>query len=112
MRCRGCLDSLESKSSFSPSPSHLLPLNPILSRSVSLRPMIFSVLGVTNSRIDIGATFKHAKEVLKKRSWKPSDFSEEKEGEGDRLYWLDGQVYRRLDERAWKMIFEGARARL
>jgi hypothetical protein len=43
------------------------------------------------------------------RDWRP------KEGKGeedDHLYWLDGKTYRRLDESAWKGIFETARAKL
>lgn len=59
-------------------------------------------------QIDTGATFKHAKEVLKKRSWDP-----EVNGRtaGDRLYWLDGEVYRRLEGQGWRDI-EAGKARL
>ncbi|KAE9365036.1 bifunctional fatty acid transporter and acyl-CoA synthetase [Stipitochalara longipes BDJ] len=57
-------------------------------------------------QIDFGITFKHAKDVLKMRDWRPRD------GDEDHLYWLDGKQYRKLDEAAWKLIFETARARL
>jgi hypothetical protein len=57
--------------------------------------------------IDFGITFKHAKDVLKTRDWRP------KEGEDDdHLYWLDGQTYKMLEESAWRSIFESARAKL
>ena len=80
--------------------------------TVSAHSLTCCFLEVMGNRIDFGVTFKHAKEVLKARSWKPSDDGEEGEKEGDRLYWLDGKIYRRLDEMAWRLIFEGARARL
>jgi len=58
-------------------------------------------------KIEVTATFKHVINVLKSRSWHP----EEARLMGDRLYWLDGETYRRLDGRSWEEI-EGARARL
>ena len=58
--------------------------------------------------MESGVTFKHAKDVLKKRTWHPAKNDETL---GDRLYWLDGEVYRPLDEQSWNEI-EGARAKL
>jgi len=58
-------------------------------------------------RIDIGITFKHAKDVLKTRDWKLKDGDD-----ADHLYWLDGEQYRMLDEAAWNQIFSTARAKL
>ncbi|PVH75630.1 bifunctional fatty acid transporter and acyl-CoA synthetase [Cadophora sp. DSE1049] len=60
-------------------------------------------------KINTGATFKYAKEELKTRPW-----TTEKNGSeagGDRLYWLDGGVYKQLDGPAWRRI-ESARAKL
>ncbi|PMD57848.1 bifunctional fatty acid transporter and acyl-CoA synthetase [Hyaloscypha bicolor E] len=58
-------------------------------------------------QIDIGITFKHAKDVLKTRDWKLKDGDD-----ADHLYWLDGEQYRMLDEAAWNQIFSTARAKL
>ncbi|CZR63058.1 related to acyl-CoA synthetases (AMP-forming)/AMP-acid ligases II [Phialocephala subalpina] len=57
--------------------------------------------------IDTGATFKHAKEVLKARSWSPE------ENRDDRLYLLDAdvRVFKKLDRETWRGI-QGARAKL
>lgn len=56
-------------------------------------------------RIDTGATFKHAKEVLKVKPWDPDLVGE------DHCYWLDGRCYKRLDREAWDGI-RSARAKL
>lgn len=58
-------------------------------------------------KIETTATFKHVVNILKARSWHP----EEAKKVGDRLYWLDGEKYRRLDVVSWTEI-EQARARL
>ncbi|KAL3426716.1 Isopenicillin N epimerase component 1 [Phlyctema vagabunda] len=50
-------------------------------------------------QIDINATFKHSKEVLKKRSWNP-----EQNTDNDRLFWLDGETYKALDPQSWVKI--------
>lgn len=57
-------------------------------------------------RIETGATFKHAKDVLKKRPWNPDSKEHE-----DNLYWLDGTSYKPLNEQTWALIAAG-RARL
>jgi len=56
-------------------------------------------------RIDLGATFKHAKEFMKEKSWNPDA------AEDDSLNWLDGHMYRRLDREAWDNI-ASAKAKL
>ncbi|KAF2435254.1 bifunctional fatty acid transporter and acyl-CoA synthetase [Tothia fuscella] len=56
--------------------------------------------------IEVNATFKHAKTVLQARSWDP-----EKQVQGDSVWWLDGNVYRRLDKDSWASI-KAAKARL
>jgi hypothetical protein len=58
------------------------------------------------TRIDVNATFKHAKTVLQTRSWDP-----EKQIKGDSVWWLDGNVYRKLDRNSWNSI-KAATARL
>jgi hypothetical protein len=57
-------------------------------------------------RIDVNATFKHAKTVLQTRSWDP-----EKQVGGESVWWLDGETYRMLDQKSWADI-KAARARL
>lgn len=57
-------------------------------------------------RIDFGITFKHAKDALKNRSWRPQSVED-----ADHLYWLDGKTYRKLDDLAWGQI-ETAKAKL
>lgn len=56
-------------------------------------------------KIEATATFKHVTSVLKERNWEPS------KSQGDRLFWLDGDKFRRLDDSSWKAI-QGATARL
>ncbi|KUJ09443.1 bifunctional fatty acid transporter and acyl-CoA synthetase [Mollisia scopiformis] len=56
-------------------------------------------------QIDTGATFKHAKEVLKLRPWAPDQVID------DHLYWLDNGVYKPLDMESWSGI-QRARAKL
>jgi hypothetical protein len=58
-------------------------------------------------RIDFGITFKHAKDVVKARGWKPRE-----DGYSDHLYWLDGKKYQKLDDAAWRQIFLVAGAKL
>ncbi|KAE9367888.1 acetyl-CoA synthetase-like protein [Stipitochalara longipes BDJ] len=55
--------------------------------------------------IEANATFKKSKNDLIKKSWKQA------EAGTDKLYWLDGQTYRPLDESAWGVI-ETGRAKL
>lgn len=57
-------------------------------------------------RVATGVTFKQAKGDLVKRGWDPRDDSN-----GDKLYWLNGRKYERLDERSWGLI-EGGKAKL
>jgi hypothetical protein len=77
-----------------------------------LSPIIPSLLlkeskGVllTSNRIEANATFKKSKNDLIKKSWIQS------EAGTDKLYWLDGQVYKPLDGTAWSGI-ESGRAKL
>lgn len=58
-------------------------------------------------QIDTNATFKHVKDILKTRPWDPTSPSAGK----DRLYWLDGETYKKLDSDAWASINAG-KARL
>ncbi|KAH7311855.1 putative bifunctional fatty acid transporter/acyl-CoA synthetase [Rhexocercosporidium sp. MPI-PUGE-AT-0058] len=58
-------------------------------------------------KIDTGATFKYAKEELKTRPWSSGDGEKDR----DRLYWLDGGVYKPLDGVAWARI-SSAKAKL
>lgn len=57
-------------------------------------------------RIEANATFKKAKQELLKRSW---DENEEKNT--DKLYWLNGKKYERLDRVSLDSIKDG-RAKL
>ncbi|KIM94661.1 hypothetical protein OIDMADRAFT_135626 [Oidiodendron maius Zn] len=56
--------------------------------------------------IESNATFKKAKQELLKRSW-----NENEDGNTDRLYWLNGTTYERLDRASWDSIKDG-RAKL
>jgi len=55
--------------------------------------------------IEANATFKKSKNDLIKKSWRLS------EAGTDKLYWLDGQVYKPLDSNSWDSI-ESGRAKL
>lgn len=57
-------------------------------------------------RIEVNATFKHAKLVMMTRKWDP-----DQQVAGETVYWLDGDNYRRLTPQAWVDI-EAAKARL
>ena len=59
---------------------------------------------VTES-ISTGVTFKQAKGEMARKSWDPTVNA--REGDTDGLYWLDGEVYRRLDIGAWEGIEKG-----
>ena len=63
------------------------------------------------NRITVNATFKHSKEVLKKRSWDPDTPPnlEEGEEEKDSCYWLNGETgkYEKLDGGCWTRIKGG-----
>lgn len=61
---------------------------------------------LTKRRIESNATFKKAKADIVKKSW-----NENAKGNTDKLYWLNGNVYERLDGPAWAAI-EGGRAKL
>lgn len=56
-------------------------------------------------RIKSNATFKKAKQELLKLGWV------ETEGNTDKLYWLNGKTYQRLDGVSWESIKVG-RAKL
>jgi acyl-CoA synthetase (AMP-forming)/AMP-acid ligase II len=56
--------------------------------------------------IEANATFKKSKTDLIKKSWKAIDNQSQ-----DKLYWLDGNVYKPLDDRSWAAI-EIGRAKL
>jgi len=60
-------------------------------------------------QIAIGTTFKHAKDVYKKRSWNPDP--EKHVDTMDTMYWLNGDTYQRLDDLSWSNI-ETAKAKL
>ena len=51
--------------------------------------------------IATNATFKQAKTDLIRRKWDPSS------ADDDTLYWLDGTVYRRLNDESWIRIERG-----
>lgn len=57
-------------------------------------------------RIGTGISFKQAKGDFVKKSWKENDG-----GDKDKLYWLKGTIYDRLDNETWKTI-EAGRAKL
>ena len=57
-------------------------------------------------RIESNATFKKSKGDIVKKSW-----NENAKGNTDKLYWLNGNDYERLDGSAWASI-EGGRAKL
>lgn len=58
---------------------------------------------LTPYRIESNATFKKAKQELLKKSW-----DENEEGSTDKLYWLNGKVYQRLDRSSWDSIKVGS----
>jgi hypothetical protein len=59
-----------------------------------------------NDRVATGVTFKQAKGELVKKGWNPRT-----EAKGDKLYWLNGSTYQKLDEQSWASI-ESGRAKL
>lgn len=52
-------------------------------------------------RVTVNATFKQLKVDLVKKSWDP------RSGEGDKLYWLNGNKYEKLDASSWSSIEAG-----
>jgi len=52
--------------------------------------------------MELNATFKHAKASIKERSWDPDEGHQ-----GEAIWWLDGEVYRRLDRASWTEIKAG-----
>jgi hypothetical protein len=59
-------------------------------------------LSLLRVRIETGATFKHAKELIKKRPWDPAANNQE-----DSMYWLKGEQFVKLDTQAWADIAAG-----
>ena len=59
-------------------------------------------VGANNSRVETGVTFKQAKGDLVKKGWDPRV-----DWQGDRLYWLNGTGYEKLDDRSWGSIEAG-----
>ncbi|BDD56134.1 hypothetical protein MPDQ_000644 [Monascus purpureus] len=57
-------------------------------------------------KVATGVTFKQAKGDLVKKGWDPRV-----DWKGDKLYWLNGKKYAKLDERSW-MEIETGRAKL
>ncbi|KAI9045843.1 putative bifunctional fatty acid transporter/acyl-CoA synthetase (FAT1) [Aspergillus affinis] len=57
-------------------------------------------------KVATGVTFKQAKGDLAKKGWDPS-----KDWSGDKLYWLNGSQYEKLDPSGWSSI-ETGRAKL
>ncbi|KAF5863165.1 hypothetical protein ETB97_010510 [Aspergillus alliaceus] len=57
-------------------------------------------------KVATGVTFKQAKGDLTKKGWDPRA-----DWKGDKLYWLNGKKYEKLDERSWTSI-EGGQAKL
>ncbi|RAL16411.1 putative bifunctional fatty acid transporter/acyl-CoA synthetase (FAT1) [Aspergillus homomorphus CBS 101889] len=53
-------------------------------------------------KVETGVTFKQAKGALTKKGWDPRT-----DWEGDKLYWLDGTQYKKLDEKSWSSIESG-----
>ncbi|KAF1808915.1 bifunctional fatty acid transporter and acyl-CoA synthetase [Eremomyces bilateralis CBS 781.70] len=53
-------------------------------------------------RLDVGASFKHDKQIWKKEQWDPAEPSQ-----ASSRYWLDGDTYRVLDGAAWMKIQNG-----
>ena len=53
-------------------------------------------------RVATGVTFKQAKGDLAKKGWDPRG-----DWKGDKLYWLNGKIYEKLDERSWSSIESG-----
>ena len=54
------------------------------------------------ARMELNATFKHAKASIKERSWDPDERNPE-----ETIWWLDGEVYRPLDRASWAEIKAG-----
>jgi hypothetical protein len=61
-----------------------------------------SLLTNMSIRVTTGVTFKQAKGDLTKKGWDPR-----LDWKGDKLYWLNGTKYERLDERSWSSIESG-----
>ncbi|KAB8216888.1 hypothetical protein BDV33DRAFT_147492 [Aspergillus novoparasiticus] len=53
-------------------------------------------------KVATGVTFKQAKGELAKKGWDPRG-----DWKGDKLYWLNGKTYEKLDERSWSSIESG-----
>ncbi|KAL4875312.1 hypothetical protein BJY04DRAFT_202439 [Aspergillus karnatakaensis] len=53
-------------------------------------------------KVATGVTFKQAKGELTKKGWNPST-----DWNGDKLYWLNGTKYEKLDEAGWVLIETG-----
>ncbi|XRM39061.1 hypothetical protein ABZX51_002440 [Aspergillus tubingensis] len=53
-------------------------------------------------KVETGVTFKQAKGALTKKGWDPRT-----DWDGDKLYWLNGTVYQKLDEQSWASIESG-----
>ena len=52
--------------------------------------------------METGVTFKQAKGALTKKGWDPrTDWG------GDKLYWLNGTAYEKLDGASWMSIESG-----
>ncbi|GMG11339.1 unnamed protein product [Aspergillus oryzae] len=60
------------------------------------------VYGVKLQGVATGVTFKQAKGDLAKKGWDPRE-----DWKGDKLYWLNGKTYEKLDERSWSSIESG-----
>lgn len=54
------------------------------------------------SRVATGVTFKQAKGDLAKKGWDPTA-----DWKGDKLYWLNGTSYEKLDPSSWSSIESG-----
>jgi hypothetical protein len=57
-------------------------------------------------KVATGVTFKQVKGELAKLGWDPRA-----QTKGDKLYWLNGPTYQKLDEQSWASI-ESGRAKL
>lgn len=75
-------------------------------KSILSRAYIQSEMMLMGHRIESNATFKKAKGDIVKKSW-----HEHAPGNSDKLYWLNGHVYERLDVKSWSAI-ESGRAKL
>jgi len=87
-------------------PSYAMPRLVRITKEYGSQHTLHNTRLILCCRIEANATFKKSKGDLVKKSWR--------EGEGgntDRLYWLNGSQYEKLDGKSWSAIDNG-RAKL